>query len=161
MEFSWKKLPLEQKFEPNLKSKYVGRMRWLDSITDSRDMNLNRLQEIVKDREAWHSAVHGVTKSQTWLSDGTTTMLGENRQDGLSRVNWKKKKTKKQNRKEKWDVEGKAREMVSGGTVAFTQIPLHTLSIRKKWWSWEVKIQSYRGLGSWSQTFGGKQSTAS
>jgi len=41
-------------------------------------------------------------------------------------------KKKKQNRKEKWDVEGKARKMVSGGTVAFTQIPLHTLSIRKK-----------------------------
>ena len=44
-------------------------MRWLDSITDSIDMNWNKLQEIVKDREAWHSAVHGVTKSQTQLSD--------------------------------------------------------------------------------------------
>ena len=39
------------------------RMRWLDSITDSKDMNLSNLQEIVKDREAWHAAVHGVTKS--------------------------------------------------------------------------------------------------
>ena len=41
------------------------RMRWLDSITDSKDMNLSRLQEIVKDREAWCATVHGVTKSQT------------------------------------------------------------------------------------------------
>ena len=39
------------------------RIRWLDSIADSTDMNLSKLQEIVKDREAWHAAVHGVTKS--------------------------------------------------------------------------------------------------
>ena len=45
------------------------RMRWLDSITDSTDMSSSKLQEIVKDREARHTEVHGVTKSQTWLSD--------------------------------------------------------------------------------------------
>ena len=41
------------------------RMRWLDDITDMLKMNLGRLQEMVRDREAWHAAVHGVTKSQT------------------------------------------------------------------------------------------------
>ena len=47
-------------------------MRWLSSITVTMDVNLSKLQEIVKDREAWHAAVHRVAKSRTQISDGTT-----------------------------------------------------------------------------------------
>ena len=49
------------------------RMRWLDGLTDWVDMNSSKLREIVQDREVWRATVHGVTKSQTWLSYRTTT----------------------------------------------------------------------------------------
>ena len=64
------------------------RMRWLDGITNSMDMSLGKLWELVMDREAWYAVVHGVTKSQTWVSNWTELNLSITYQASLIRIAW-------------------------------------------------------------------------
>ena len=97
------------------------RMRWLDNITHSMDMNLSTLQEIVKDSEAWHAAVNGVTKNQTQLSDSTTTTTTTTKQ--TQRSTWSKWEQCENKSLAKRGVKG-----WNGGLAAM----LHRMSCTKK-----------------------------
>ena len=68
----WRPNSLEEDPDAGKQWRQLKRMNWLDSITNSVDISLSKLLEIIKDREAWHASVHGVTKNQTQLSNWTT-----------------------------------------------------------------------------------------
>jgi len=108
------------------------KMRWLDSIANSTDMNLSKLRVIMKDREDWRAAVHWVTKSQTWFSDWTTTTQLE------YQVTRKELVTKVSSSAWKWKVKVKTLSHVCLFATPWTaahQAPPSMGFSRQKYWS--------------------------
>ena len=113
------------------------RMRWLDGITDLMDMSLSKLQKIVKDREAWQTTAHGVTKSQIWLSDWTTTKTLESP--------WDDKEIKPVNPKgnQPWIFIGRTDDSHTLATWC------EELTHRERPWCWERLKTKEEGGRSW------------
>ena len=110
------------------------RMRWLDSITDSMDVSLSELQELVMDREAWRAAVHGVTKSRTWLSNWTELNWRRSNKSILKKIN------------PGWSLEGVMLQL----KLQYFGTWCKELTHLKRPWCWErLKAGGERGDREW------------